>query len=331
MIRARGDEVAWFVQGMDTHQLRADELHLQTLPDVLKYQPAAVFAPGNWVPDFFPGIKVEVFHGLANDQTGKRGHFRIRGLFDLYCTHAPEVTRQFQRLASQYRTFAVTETGWPKLDPLFDQQKCLIDQHPDFRASLGSNRPVVLYSSTFSPSLTSAPALFNTIRALTRNGHYHWLITLHPKTPTNLVEQYQGLAGQNCTFIDSSFTVLPLLKSADAMLCDTSSIALEYMLLDKPLVTFRTKAPGPHLINITRPEEITPALDRALTRPSDLQKAARHYIDGLHPYRDGQSSVRVLKAVDDFIQLNTQATLKRKPLNLWRKIKMRRAMNSFRW
>ena len=330
-IRTRGDEAAWFVQGTDELQLRADEIQLQTVTDVKKYNPAAVFAPGNWVPDFFPGIKVEVFHGLANDQTGKKGHFRIRGLFDLYCTHAPEVTHQFQELAARHRTFTVNETGWPKLDPLFDQQVCQADQHPEFKTRLRTNKPVVLYASTFSPSLTSAPVLFDTIRHLTQNGQYHWLITLHPKTPTELVVKYRGLAGPDCTFIESNFTVLPLLKSADVMLCDTSSIALEFMLLDKPLVTFRTKMPGPHVIDTDQPQKIAPAIAQALSRPDGLLRATKKYIDALHPYRDGQSSIRILEAVDHFIQENTSATLQHKPLNFWRKMKMRRAMNHFRW
>ena len=49
----------------------------------------------------------------------ERGHFRIRGLFDLYCTQGPATTEPFEQLAREHGHFAVAETGWPKLDPLF--------------------------------------------------------------------------------------------------------------------------------------------------------------------------------------------------------------------
>ncbi len=331
VIRERGDEVAWFVQGTDGQYLRNDEKQLHTVQEVKEYNPLAVFVPGNWVPDFFPGVKVEVFHGLANDQTGKKGHFRIRELFDLYCTHAPDVTRVFEQLADQHKTFIVQETGWPKLDPLFNPERCHQDQQNDFRQQLHTDKPVVFYASTFSPSLTSSPHLVETINKLSTMGDWYWLVTLHPKTPSNVVQEYKQLEGENFTFVDSSFDVLPLLKAADVMLCDTSSIALEFMMLDKPVVTFRTKVPGPHVIDVTEPEDIHAALARALQRPAELMAAVRAYVDKLHPYRDGKSSERVLQAVDSFIKDGVADRLKQKPLNLWRKIQMRKRMKYFGW
>lgn len=329
VIRERGDEVAWFVQGTDDQYLRDDEKQLLTVREVKEYNPLAVFVPGNWVPDFFPGVKVEVFHGLANDQTGKKGHFRIRELFDLYCTHAPEVTQTFNQLANKHKTFVVRETGWPKLDPLFNPDRCREDQIQDFRQRLNTDKPVVFYASTFSPSLTSAPYLVDMIKDLANKGDWHWLVTLHPKMPGQVVEQYKKLRGDNFTFVDSSADLLPLLKAADVMLCDTSSIALEFMMLDKPVVTYRTKAPGPHVLNVTDIADIQSAILSALSRPNDLMMAMKFYIDGLHPYRDGKSSERVLLAVDEFINNRIGQDLKRKPLNIWRKIQMRKRMKYF--
>ncbi|MCW8956161.1 MAG: CDP-glycerol glycerophosphotransferase family protein, partial [Gammaproteobacteria bacterium] len=199
----------------------------------------------------------------------------------------------------------------------------------DIRQQLNTDKPVVFYASTFSPSLTSAPHLVNTIRELSANGDWHWLVTLHPKMPIEVVEEYKQLVSDNFTFIDSSFDVLPLLKAADVMLCDTSSIALEFMMLDKPVVTFRTKAPGAHVIDVTHTIDIESAISTALTRPEDLMMAMKSYIDRLHPYRDGKSSERVLQAVDMFVENQLDRELQRKPLNFLRKFQIRKRMKYF--
>lgn len=328
-IRNRGDEVSWFIQGTDDTCLRTDEMQLHTIAEVKRYNPVAVFVPGNWVPDFFPGVKVEIFHGLANDETGKKGHYRIRGLFDLYCTHAPAVTKKFQVLAEKYGTFSVVETGWPKLDPLSNSDLRDSSPYDDFRNKVEADKPIILYASTFSPSLTSAPYLIETIRKLSESSKWHWLVTLHPKMPEEIVAQYKAMQGDNFTYVDSSHDVLPLLQAADAMLCDTSSIGLEFLQLNKPLVTFKTKVPGPHLLNVLDEDDIEPALTHALSRPDDLLKEARAYTERLHAYSDGHSSDRVLQAVDDFIA-NKRISLKRKPLNIWRKIQMRNRMSYYK-
>lgn len=60
-IRRRGDEVAWFVEPDCPVLLDQDERWLQSVQEVMDYQPIAVFAPGNYIYDFFPGVKVSLF------------------------------------------------------------------------------------------------------------------------------------------------------------------------------------------------------------------------------------------------------------------------------
>jgi hypothetical protein len=324
VIRENGWEAAWFFEKPDVGPayLKADEHRITSVEAVKDYHPDAVLAPGNLVPDFFPGIKVQVFHGLADDSTGKKGHYKIRDFFDLYCTRSPAETRVFQKLATKKRHFDVVETGWPKMDPLFHRQDNL-------RNDLNTTKPVVLFASTFSPSLTQAPVLTETIRNLANTGKYYFIVTLHPKTRPEIVARYRGLAGPNLRFFEPHEDVIPLLQAADVMLCDTSSIGLEFMLLDKPLVTFRTKAPGPHLLNVVSLPDIAGALDAALGRPPKLMAAMRQFTDGLHPRRDGASSRRVVETVNRLIHRGT-GHLKPKPANLFRRIGMRKRLGYYR-
>ena len=89
------------------------------------------------------------------------------------------------------------------------------------------------------------------------------------------------------------------------------------------MVTFRNRRPGPQLIDIDEPGQFEPAIERALTRPAELMQAIRDYADAIHPYRDGHSSERVLDAIDRFVAGGAR-NRRRKPLNLWRKLKIRR-------
>lgn len=321
VIRRRGHEAAWFVAGCTANPLRPDERHLKTVKEVMEYKADATFVPGDWVPYFFPGIKVEVFHGMARNKRGhssedESDHYRIRGWFDLYCTHAERDTAKFKELAAKYRHFSVAHTGWPKLDPLLS--KPVRGQ----RVRAKGEPPVVFYASTFSRSVTSAPALIEKIGELSRSGRWRFIVTLHPKMDPQVVEQYRNLAGENLCFVESDEDLLPILPEADVMLCDTSSIMFEFMFLDRPVVTYRTKMPGPYLIDVEDVGEVEAALAKAMKYPADLMEATRALCDGLHSFRDGCSSSRILDAVEEFISLE-KSGLKNKPLNIIRKIKVR--------
>ena len=325
-ITERGDEAAWFLHKIPNLLTEQDAPLLSTVEAVKEFNPDAVFVPTNWVPDFFPGIKVQVFHGF---DVGKRAgtrqeHARIRGLFDLYCTQGPQTTRQFEEKAEKYGHFRVAETGWSMLDPLLQPE-----QGTTLRDQLNIDKPIILFGSTFSPTFSSARIVADTIERLSREGRWHWLINLHPKMDADVVERYRRMQGENLNFFDSSHNTFPLLRAADAMLCDTSSIFLQYLLLNKPVVTYKTALPGPHLIDVQDVDKIEPALEHALTRPPELMQAIKQYGDFIHPYRDGKSSQRILEATDNLIR-HGMGTRRSKPLNLWRKLQMRRRLGYYR-
>lgn len=327
-ILKRGGEVAWFVTGKEANKalVAADETLLDSIADIRAFNPIAVFVPGNVVPKFIPGVKVGVFHGFF---AGKHGndHFNIRGFFDLYCPQGPNTTGPFQALAKKHGFFRVVQTGWPKLDPLFKANQQRLEKLAEEKQT-SAQKPCVLFASTFSRNMTAAPHVFETIKRLSATGEWNWLVTLHPKMNPEIVAQYQSLEGVNLRFIDNS-GVLSALQEADAMLCDTSSIISEFLVLHKPVVTFRTHSNGEHLINVEQVEEIEDALRLALSKPAELMQKVVAYANLIHPDTDGRSSERVLDAVDWFIKEGHKG-LKRKPLNLLRSFKIRKKMAYFK-
>jgi len=153
-LKKRGYTVAWFIRkGTEAEKfIQSSDKILHDVVEVKAFNPDAVFVPGNSVPSFFPGIKVQVFHGF---DSGKKNKFKIRGYFDLYCTQGPKTTEGFEaeRIALKDPTFDVVETGWSKLDPLFTWQSEADD--------LKTESVQILYAPTFSPALTSTYALLD--------------------------------------------------------------------------------------------------------------------------------------------------------------------------
>ena len=322
-IRASGGETAWFAPAAFEPHLAAPERLLPDVAAVDRWRPVAVFAASNWVPQFFPGAKVQVFHGFSVDKRSpERGHFRIRGLFDLYCTQGPATTAPFEQLAREHGHFAVAETGWPKLDPLFapDDGSAAALRPPD-------GRPVALYAATFTEALSSARALLEAITAQIARGERYWLLTLHPKSDPALVDAYRRLAGPNARFVEAD-TLVPALRAADVLVCDTSSVVSEFVVQRKPVVTFRNRAPKPHMIDISDPADLEDALRRALAPTDVLRAELAAYADLIHPWRDGRSSERVLGATGDFLA-GRFGELAPKPANVWRRLQIRSRLRKF--
>jgi CDP-glycerol glycerophosphotransferase (TagB/SpsB family) len=311
-IRARGHEAAWFFDGPGANELTSEERFLATTADVHRYAPIAVLTSSNALPHFFPGVKTEVFHGF---DAGKPRHIYIRGFFDLYCTTGPRDTEAFSAIERELGHFSVRETGWPKLDPF-------MREHGSSEAPPLRERPVILYHSTFSPSWSAAEILYDTIKGLVANRRWRWIVTLHPKSAAATVARYEALECEHLRFATED-NILDLFPQVDMMISDTSSALNEFLLTYKPVVTFKNRRPGPQLIDIDEPAKLLPAIERALARPPELMRAVRDYADSIHPWRDGRSSERVLDAVDEFIAAGAR-NRKPKPLNLWRKLKLRR-------
>lgn len=316
-IRRRGDEVAWFVEAGCPALLEQGERQLPSIKAAIDYNPVAVFAPGNYIYDFIPGIKVCLFHGYPINKRGdaRDDHFAVRGWFDIYCTQGESSTRPFRQLEEKYGFFKVYETGWCKADSLV--------KHP--RVVRSGTRPTVLYATTFTRSITSAPALLDVISRMARSGEWNWILSFHPKFADRAtLDAYRRLAGTcpNVIFHEGGLIDAALLERADVMLSDASSAIVEFMLQDKPVVTYRNTVPGPHLLNVTATGEVENALRLALSRPHSLMGHIRTYVRHHESHLNGQACARVLDAVDDYL-LHYQGQLSAKPWNLIRKVKLR--------
>lgn len=319
VILTRGDEVKWFMYGDEITKsyLQKEEYSLESIDEVINFNPHAVFVPGNVVPSFIPGLKVEVFHGLPSTKAKKNGqlyHYIIRGMFDLYCTQGESSTSKFKELSSKYGYFSVKETGWCKLDPLFPIEK---------RDSTLEQK-TIFFASTFSPRFSKAKILYPFILEMIEKYNYRWYITLHPKMDKEVVSLYKSIMHENVKFVES-VDIIESFKKSDMMLCDTSSIIYEFLTQHKPVVTFQTQKEEPSLINVTDIDSLESTIIDTLNNLDVNSKKIKEEVDKFHPYTDGKSSQRVLDAVDEMLMGNNMPK-KRKPFNFIRNFKLRKEL-----
>ena len=326
-IKSRGGDVAWYLEkSCPVSVLNDSDRRLDSLKEVRAWNPLAVFAPGIYIYDFFPGVKVEVFHGYPIYKRGgtEETHFRIRGWFDIYLSSGPSSTPIFKELEKKDGSFRVYETGWAKADAMVNARQEVEAEQSQAGIGTQKSRPTVFVATTFTDYVTQLRNLFPTIKRLSETRDWNWVITMHPKLEdAELRADIKRLADErdNVTYYPEP-PAPEVLARTDVMLCDSSSIILEYMMLEKPVVTLRNTTPGPHLIDVQEPEEVEAALEKAMLRPQELMDEIHRYLDFHEAHRDGQNCERILDAVDDFVA-NHQSHLKRKPLNLFRKLKIR--------
>ena len=312
---SQGNDIFWYVdkRKIPIFPLDGDVRFTNSIQTVYNYSPEVIFVPGNIVPYYLPGVKIQVFHGYAAE---KKDHWIIRRYFDIYFTQGPFFTKGFSALAQKYGDFEVVETGWPKQDWIkkhwhdFDVQKAeLLSDH--------KKKQVVLYAPTFSPSLTSLPHIKEALVNLVKEKDIVLLLKFHPLTKQEWVEDYKLLAEQeeHIVWVDD-FDVTKYQLMSDVMISDTSSTVYEFLLLDRPVVTFCTISKDIYWINITDISQLSEAFEKAQHDDDCIQKR-QWIVDNYDPYLDGNVCKRMLAAAADYIKRH--GVPKQREINLWRK------------
>jgi len=319
-ILKRGSEVKWFSDRDEPKKHFSENgILINKVQDAIAYQPDVVLTITDSVAHFIPGIKVQVFHGFPANKRKGSDQFKIRGFFDLYCTQGPSSTIPFNEKQKKHKNFEVVETGWSKLDPLFPLEP------------IKNEKPVVLIASTFTKqySLALNDAVVKELGRLSKNNQWKFIAVLHPKLDNEVYRKFKAMENENFSFCETT-DLVPLFKKADVMLADTTSALIEFLIQEKPVVTFKNNMPGPYLIDVSKVPEIEIALKKAISKPAYLMKEVKKFADYSHPYKDGKACKRVVDACIEFL-LKDKSYLKKKPLNLFRKYKMRKKLDYFKF
>jgi len=179
------------------------------------------------------GQAVQIFHGTSFRNRAIRSQ---NSTYDHYLMLGPYMRRSFERRgvmpADDPR---VVEIGFPKTDPLVTGELNRAEVLREL--NLSGERPVVLFAPTGAHG--NAMEMFGEelLAQFARSNDYDLLVKPHDhaKATINWFDRLSELETDHARLV-RSFDVIPALSVTDLLISDASSIANEYLLLDRPIV-----------------------------------------------------------------------------------------------
>lgn len=178
-------------------------------------------------------MSIEMFHGLSFRNRAVRTE---RDSYDRYFVLGPY---QHRRLAQRDVLHAGedrgVEIGFPKTDPLLDGS--LSREQTLAGLGLSGDRPVVLFAPTGAHKNSLETLGEDLIKRLRASDEVDLLVKPHdhPKASIDWFARLAPLETDHVKLLRAADAV-PAMHASDAMVSDASSIANEYLLLDRPLV-----------------------------------------------------------------------------------------------
>lgn len=197
----------------------------------------AYISPDLFMPARRARRQIQIFHGVSFK--GKMFTPPVRRFSDLFLIGEDQRRRFVEKGLFPADSPALHKVGMPKLDAFFDGS---LDRVATLR-ELGADpaRPMVLYAPTWRPEASLYGPGLEFIRRCAREERFTLVVKLHdwawdPATnPIDWQKAVPELQGPNVRFA-RGFNVVPYLHAADLLISDASSVANEYLLLDRPLV-----------------------------------------------------------------------------------------------
>jgi GT2 family glycosyltransferase/CDP-glycerol glycerophosphotransferase (TagB/SpsB family)/glycosyltransferase involved in cell wall biosynthesis/ubiquinone/menaquinone biosynthesis C-methylase UbiE len=226
---------------------------------------------------------------------------------DLLCVPGEYARSKFQNILST----KVAATGMPKLDPVFSKQYdksylCKL-------LNLDIRKPIVLYAPTFNIDLSSVYDFENDFYKIQSNDFYV-LVKLHGSTTNETIQKYRSLAQstKNIIFIEDT-NIAPYIGGADILISDVSSVFMEFMALDKPVILYD----NPSCINYHgyNPNNIEYEWRDLGTRISSFTELLK-VLPNIIKFRDNKSNIRKNYADNLFADLKGNASE-----NVWNETK----------
>jgi hypothetical protein len=274
--------------------------------------------------------RVQLFHGVAGkwSQIYDRPETSMRQWHRFFFINRRRLQNFVAAGALEPDSPAIRLVGMPKSDALVDGSL----QRDEVLASHGLDPSglTVLYAPTWTPHSSLNAMGAEVVERLVDAG-FTVLVKLHENSLDPRHENSGGIdwaarlapilaRGRGYLARDSS--AAPWLAAADALVSDHSSVAFEYLLVDRPLV--RIDMPsllaqaqvGSEYVelmaqaatSVTAPAEVVRAVEDGFADPDRLSRERRHVAEELF-YKPGGATARALAEIYDLMELASPAWL----------------------
>jgi len=107
----------------------------------------------------------------------------------------------------------------------------------------------------------------------------------------------------NNVLFEEERNIVKFLLMADVMISDTSSVVYEFLLLDKPVITFKCNSNNIKWENSNSYSGLTELVEENLNKDS-FKSERKEVMEQYHPYNDGNSAIRMIETVEKYIAKN---------------------------
>lgn len=239
--------------------------------------------------------------------------------WDVAIASAPGEPRRRLEAAFGMPTADVPVTGYPRTDVFFGDPPALAHlDAPSLYERIedrASGRTIITYVPTYRKGYGNVHAGspptenldFDRLDAFLAEADAELLIKLHPRESFDP----DDVESEHVTVLPRRLDVMPILAHTDVLLTDYSSVYLDYLLLDRPIVFFAPDrerylasqqlsfayekvTPGPVVETST---ELVAVLEDVLGGKDACATERARVRDRFHQYRDGAACVRVHRAI----------------------------------